>query len=364
MADRLQVRKAESVTSGTKARGTVVSFKLQAWLVAVLAAGVLAAWIRSRRDPGSKTARGRLRQLGWCLAFAALTISVTATVSSLFERAGMVSALLLIAVCVAVLLALMPSLAARIVPLMLIMLGLFGFVVVRDSVLGFGGVNAYGLTLVGNPGFEADLVLPQAYALLLGGGWLAWRSTDPVLARSLLLLGKVTALGPRAQLRALLLLPAAVITAALINPVLWLGHGAGLYWSVLIVGGAVFVLRRWPELAARIAAAAIVGLGLAGLWLVANWYGVARFPGAWHGYVMDGAVLIRPERGRRRSGAGARAARSWRLADAAGVPPDPAPLRRGGPAGAEQACGAADREPRRGRGYRGSGLPAAGAGSA
>ncbi len=79
-----------------------MSFKLQAWLVAVLAAGVLAAWIRARRDPESKTARGRLRQLGWCLAFVALTISVTATVTSLFERNGLVSWLLIIAVGVAV----------------------------------------------------------------------------------------------------------------------------------------------------------------------------------------------------------------------------------------------------------------------
>ncbi len=94
-----------------------MSFKFQAWLVAVLAAGVLAAWIRARRDPESKTARGRLRQVGWCLAFAALTISVTATVTSLFERNGLVSWPLLIAVGVAVLLALRPSLAARIVPL-------------------------------------------------------------------------------------------------------------------------------------------------------------------------------------------------------------------------------------------------------
>ena len=269
-----------------------MSFKLQAWLVAVLAAGVLAAWVRARRDPESKTARGRLRQLGWCLAFVALTISVTATVTPLFERNGLVSWVLIIAAGVAVLLALRPSLAARVVPLMLIALGLFGFVVLRDSVLGSSSVSAYGLTLVGNPGIEADLVAPQAYAFLLLGGWLTWRSADPVLAHGRLLLGKVTALEPRAQLRALLLLPVVVIATALINPVLWLGHGAGVFCSALIVGGAVFVLRERPELAARTAAVATVGLGLAGLWLAANWHGVARFPGAWYGWVLDGAVLI------------------------------------------------------------------------
>ena len=86
-----------------------MSFKLQAWLVAVLAAGVLAAWVRARRDPESKTARGRLRQLGWCLAFVALTISVTATVTPLFERNGLVSWVLIIAAGVAVLLALRRS---------------------------------------------------------------------------------------------------------------------------------------------------------------------------------------------------------------------------------------------------------------
>ena len=64
----------------------------------------------------------------------------------------------------------------------LILYGLSGFVVARDYAVG-GVVGSYGLTPVGNPGLEADLILPQAYALLLLGGWLTLRSADPVLVR-------------------------------------------------------------------------------------------------------------------------------------------------------------------------------------
>ena len=135
----------------------------------------------------------------------------------------------------------------------------------------WGGMSTYGLTMVANPYFEADLVLPQAYALVLGGGWLTWRSADPLLARSRLLLRRVAALEPRRQLQSLLLLPVVAITAGLIEPNLWLGSGPGIIWTVVITSGAVAVLRRWPELAGRLAALGVVCLGLASLSLAATW---------------------------------------------------------------------------------------------
>ncbi len=80
-----------------------------------------------------------------------------------------------------------------IVPVLLILYGLFGFVVARDYV--GGGMNTYGLTMVGNPDVEADFVLPQAYLFLLLGLWLLWRAegASPGLSR---VLGRLATCGP------------------------------------------------------------------------------------------------------------------------------------------------------------------------
>ncbi len=127
----------------------------------------------------------------------------------------------------------------------------------------------------------------------------------------------------------------------------------------------MFVLRERPELAARTAAVATVGLGLAGLWLAANWQGVARFPGAWHGWVLDGAVLITTQ-----NAADVAAVQGLALLGlGAWLMPQAFPqIRRlyGGPAQVEltRRVAAADREPGGGRGHcRGRSAPA-GAGSA
>jgi signal transduction histidine kinase len=272
-----------------------MSLRMQDLVLPVLAAGAVAAVIRTRRGQTAKTPRGRLRDLAWCAALLLISVCVMSTAYLIFVRNDMQAWALLFPLVAAIVLIARPRLAARIVPVALILYGLAGFVVARDY-SSWGGVNTYGLTMVTNPYFEADLVLPQAYALLLAGGWLTWRSADPLLARSRLLLRRVAALDPRGQLRALLLLPVVAITAGLIEPNLWLGSGPGIIWTVVIASGAVAVLRRWPELAGRAAAVGVVCLGLAGLSLAATWAGGSGgFPVTVYGWVMDGAVLVRTQ---------------------------------------------------------------------
>ena len=130
----------------------------------------------------AKTPRGRLRELAWCAALLLISVIVLSTLYALFARNDLRWWGLLIPLAAAIVVVVRPRLAARIVPLALILYGLAGFVVARDYV--GGGVNTYGLTMVGNPDLEADLILPQAYLFLLLGGWLIWRSADPVLRQS------------------------------------------------------------------------------------------------------------------------------------------------------------------------------------
>ncbi|MGB6455168.1 MAG: histidine kinase [Streptosporangiaceae bacterium] len=269
-------------------------FNFQLLLVAVVAVGVLAAWLHGSGDSDAKPGQGRLRQLGWYLAFAALGVSVIAAVTPLFESHAASRWLLLVALVVALVLALRPALARRIVPVALIVLGLAGLVLARGYAVVAGSpdpvsaypataaaapgiatplpspryIGAYGATPVGNFGIEQHLVLPQAYLFLLVGGWLVWHSRDPVLARGRLLLGRAADLAPRAQLRALWLLPVTIVAAEFFIPGQVSGAVGTALWLAVPVVAAAAVLRRWPGAAARLAAVGLLCLGLGGVGLV------------------------------------------------------------------------------------------------
>jgi len=108
-------------------------------------------------------------------------------------------------------------------------------------------------------------VLVMAYLFVLLGGWLAWHSSDPVLARARSLLGRVTGLAPRAQIRALLLLPVALMAAELFMPSGFSSAGPVAFWFLLFLGAAVAVLRGWPGAAARLAVLGMLLVGLSGI---------------------------------------------------------------------------------------------------
>ena len=278
-----------------------MSVRMQDLVLPILAVGAVAAVIRVWRGRAAKTPPGRLRELAWCAALLAISVSVLSALYPLFARNNLQWWALLIPLAAAIVLVVRPRPAERAVPVVLILYGLFGFMVARDYV--GGGINTYGLTMVGNPDVEADFVLPQAYVFLLLGSWLYW-SAEGTSARVRHVLGRLSDLQPRGQLLALMLLPAVVVAAAFATPDLWLGADAGVGWTLLLLAGTVVVLRKWPEFAARAATAGIVGLGLMGLalaaWAEGGGFDFARTP---YGGILYGAVLVS----------------TWHTADAAGV---------------------------------------------
>jgi signal transduction histidine kinase len=238
-------------------------------VVLMLAAGGIAAVIRSRPTGVAKGSQARLRDLGWCTALLVISLSMLSSAYFLCGQSplGIWTA---VPVVTAAILAFRPALAARVVPLALIALGLFGYVAARDYVFN-GELLTYGLTPVGNAGPEADMILPQAYAFLLAGGWLAVRSADPVLVRAQRWLGSAAGGSLGDQLRRLALLPVVVALAGLLTPRLWLATGAGLLWTAAVLGSTLVVLRRWPYRAAQLTTVGLLCLGVAGLVTAVRW---------------------------------------------------------------------------------------------
>jgi signal transduction histidine kinase len=242
--------------------------------LAVLAGACLvAAWLRTRPDEQTKGQRGRLRELAWCAALIVLTVMVLSTLHPLLARNNL-SWLILVAIAAATIVIFWPDLPARIVPVALILYGLSGFIVARDYTSGV--VGSYGVTPLYSPGtpgsgFQAELILPQAYALLLLGGWLALRSTDPVLARARRRLGPVARAPLGDQVRTLALLVVVAVLAGLLVPRLWLAGGAALILTPVLLWGVLYVIRRWPVRSAQLTTVGLLCLGIAGLAIVAFW---------------------------------------------------------------------------------------------
>lgn len=247
-----------------------MSVRVQDLVLPVLAIAAVAAVIRIRtsRAEDAKGRRGRLRELAWCAALLLLSVMVMSTLYAPFARNNR-SWWIVVPVAAAIIIIFWPRLPERIVPVALILYGLSGFIVARGYAS--GGVDSYGVTMVGNPGFQADLILPQAYALLLLGGWLALRSADPVLTRARRWLGPVARAPLGDQVRTLALLPVVAVLAGLLVSRLWLGGQAAVIFVPAVLFGALQVIRRWPLRAAQLATAGLLCLGIAGLLIAAFW---------------------------------------------------------------------------------------------
>jgi signal transduction histidine kinase len=243
-------------------------------LVVLAGAWLVVRWLRTSRDGSTKGQRGRLQELAWCAALLVLALVVTRTLTPRTTYLlGMYNNWpwwIVALVGAAAIIIFWPWLAARIVPIALILYGLAGFVVARDYAYG-GRVSSYGLTPVGTPGIRADLILPQAYALLLLGGWLTLRSADPVLVRMRQKLGPVDRAPLRHQLRTLALLPVVVILAAALAPRWWLGGGGALILTLALLFGVLLLIRRWPVRAGQLATAGLLCLGILGLGIAVAW---------------------------------------------------------------------------------------------
>jgi signal transduction histidine kinase len=269
----------------------------QVLLVALLTAAVLAAWARIRYERGTRGLPTRLRDLGWALALALLTGGFVASLSGTFEPYGLRSWMVALFLGVAVVLVRWPGLAPLLVPAGLIVIGIAGLVLARDYALAGpahtgpvfasaqpgpsgGNVSAgpEGPWPADNWSPEQHLVLALAFLSALLGGGLAWHSSHPVLTRARGLLGHVNGLAPRAQFRALLLVPVALMSAALFIPESFSSALPVTAWILLFLGAAVVVLRRWPGAAARLAVLGVLVLGLSGV-VLAMTFQVGSAPG-------------------------------------------------------------------------------------
>jgi signal transduction histidine kinase len=265
--------------------------RMQDLVLPVLAVGAVAAVVRVRRAEAAKTPRGRVRELAWYTSLLLLSVFALSTVydpqgNNLLDSWG-----LLFPLGAATVIAVRPPWVRRILPWALVGYGLVGFVVLRAR--GVGGITTtYGLTM-NNWNAEAELIPLQAYLFMLLGGWLLWRETwrpggmAPQQRRRLL--GRLTLMQPRAQVAALLLLPLAIAVGAFAAA----GWRVGIILIPVLLAGSFALARRRPEVAARVAAAGIVGFGLVGLALAAGvGFGVSRHVGLDYGGILYGPILV------------------------------------------------------------------------
>ncbi|HXW44483.1 MAG TPA: histidine kinase [Streptosporangiaceae bacterium] len=238
---------------------------LLAVVVALLVAGCLVA-VLLRDRPGAKIQRGRLREPGWSAALVVLTALVAGTVVSLLVGSNFQWWWWLVIIAVATgLVSLLRALPNRIVAMVLMAYGLLGLELVRTR---FGPVRSdwYGVAQVSDQPWGWSLVLLQAWAFLLAGGWLAWRelASRPLAAR--LVLGRMADPGRRGQLWGLLMLPAALAIGELVGSDAWLAV------TVALLAVSILVIRKAPGIAARLATAELFALGTLGLIATHNWY--------------------------------------------------------------------------------------------
>ena len=230
-------------------------------LIAVYTAGCI--WLSMRRmeasGTGPKTPRGRLREMGWGLVLLGLTIS-------LFGLIGTNHWPTLIAMLIAgLVLVFLPRQAAWMVAVMLIGLGLYGFLLVRAYQRGYNEQALYGLVLAGAGSYRTEFLLPQVYVFLVVGLWLLWRT----VGRRSRLARQVLERKPRWRL---LLLPVAVIAIELTGPTFGFSPHLWIILANLAVLAAVaLIIWRFPAGAADLATAGLIALGLYGVALAFFW---------------------------------------------------------------------------------------------
>jgi signal transduction histidine kinase len=264
---------------------------LQLILVVAYFAGCVALALRRERAQGRSpsTLRGRARTLGWGILLLPLALMVGGLFSP--PAVGPIIVLLLMAGMLAVL---WPAIAAKMTPLVLIGLGLYGFVVARLLARG-GYVPVYGLVAT-SPGWARTyMVLSQTWAFLALGLWLAWHmmNRQSRVARVLLWEKQKSQGGGRRPRWGLVLLPVAIMTVELLGLSSWFGQD---WWSagstVAAVLLALVLISLAPAVAADLALAVLTGLGLYGVALAAMWPAHVQLPSAYTSQVRYGAVWV------------------------------------------------------------------------
>jgi signal transduction histidine kinase len=243
----------------------------------VLLVCVAAVWYRSGRGQ-PKTQRGRLRELAYCVALVVLVaFAVNRAPSTMWA-----------AVVAAVILIFAPRLAMTLVPIGLILFGLYGLDVAGSS--GFWSFSPGNYLFLRTGGYDMTyyLVLPLAYALLGLGSFLFWRNADHDAEWFKRVFGRMAS-ARGLDLLGFLLLPVTIALAAMLNPLNVTNQGSGRILAPLfLITAGLLVIRKWPRAAAGLATGGLILLGLAGLLVANRWDGYN-----WatpNGYVLDGVV--------------------------------------------------------------------------
>jgi signal transduction histidine kinase len=283
---------------------------LQLVLVVAYIAGCVALALRRDRAQGKipSTLRGRARARGWgvraralgwggharALGWGILLLPLALMVGGLFPppASGPIAVLLLLAGIVALL---WPDIAAKTLPVVLIGLGLYGLVVIRSLARGGWYASAYGLVPAGREWVTTYLLLLQVWAFLVLGVWLAWRMADrqSFWARLLLWEQQKGSGGERRPRWGLLLVPVMIMAVEMLGLSSWFGQG---WWNGGSTAAAVLLalvlIGLFPAVAADLALAGLIGLGLYGVALTAMWPLHMQLPSAYTDQVRYGAVWV------------------------------------------------------------------------
>jgi len=184
------------------------------------------------------------------------------------------------------------QLNALVVPLGLTVIGLYGFVVLKDSIDSWHTMPRYGLAESGSGSFQ-QLVLVQAYLFTAVGLSLTWR----VAGRETTIGKRVIQVRDRAGLMrprwGLLLLPLVLVMVEMLGRTFWLDTpwwNGGLTLAVAIA--AVVLVSRFPAVAVDLALAGLILFGIYGVALGLFWPTHVPLPAPYGFDVRYGLVLV------------------------------------------------------------------------
>jgi signal transduction histidine kinase len=183
---------------------------------------------------------------------------------------------------------------SKVLPLALVGVGFYGFAVIRAYARGTSWLIRYGVATNGDGSAYPHFVLLQAYLLIAGGLWLLWRRLAPGSLASRLLTMPGSAPGQSRRPRwGLLLLPVVGMVIEMLGWTLWLDTP---WWTAdftVAVGLIALVLVfRAPAVAADLALAGMLLLGLYGVALAVWWPVHVPLPSPYTADVRFGTVWV------------------------------------------------------------------------